>query len=211
MEVTTLKTLRLITPAILILIGYGLLGYFSGLWSIPDIQIEDARFSPIVLIIGFFYYVLGVQKKTNTEWQNKVSNNIITQLYECSGVSKPDEEVKWSEVKDIFYGIIDKDPSLSKRSKIAYFNGYMWTSSADAFVISFIWMLVSFIPFALKVGRSETAVICFFSLSILALLASKALTQRQIEIGNDQLRFICKDYQSDIKRGLERIDSVPSN
>jgi hypothetical protein len=142
MELSNLKLLRKIVPGVYIIgCSYPFLPNLSNVYS------HDA--SPFIVIcvgavIGFVYDALGWRRLRNRKSHQRINDNIKDLLIEY-GLTRPAsaeevEKLKSStNLRSVFYQLVDNDPSLIEKSRNVRDNGLFWTSTADVALISCVY------------------------------------------------------------------------
>jgi hypothetical protein len=207
----TLKHLRFIAPGIIVICFAAILGWLSGMWSIEVPELKDAATLPLFLLPAALYYVTPIRTWVNKPHADRITNNIVDQLVRIGRGGPNEGRYQWSQIKTIFYPIIDKDPSLSQKSKLAYANGFIWTTFADVTALSLIYVVTSLvIAFGWGNYGSLVAASIFGIVAIASFFGSFATTKRHLGISQEQLDIIEDLYANEVRSGLERIDARQS-
>tara|TARA_R110000744_G_C19361432_1_gene561446 strand:+ start:178 stop:840 length:663 start_codon:yes stop_codon:yes gene_type:complete len=199
MNLETLKKLRLLIPGIIIVI-YGLFYIsiisekeFSGFefkeYTIPTV---------IAIIIGVFYEMFEVRYLVTNYSHKKIDLNIKNHI--CRLFTQPLTDIQRqflfnkNRLKSIFYHVVDNDESLKQKSKNIYFNGIIWTSTADLSIISIfisVFVLISMVFFE---GTIKNDLLIFGFTTIMIGLISLGLHSlaflKHIKLSNEQIDFI---------------------
>ncbi|MEQ8425675.1 MAG: hypothetical protein RIA63_13250 [Cyclobacteriaceae bacterium] len=124
MNLNTLNTLRFITPAILILICFSVLGAMTGEWALalPSDLSDWFNFWP-ALVLGLLYYLTPFRSLSNQKYFSDVTENIRTRLLEIAG-REHDETNEWPKIRKVFFALVDDDDQLKLQANRVMFNGY---------------------------------------------------------------------------------------
>jgi hypothetical protein len=199
MNLETLKKLRLLIPGIIIVI-YGLF-YIS---IISEKEFSGFEFkeytipSVIALIIGVFYEMFEVRYLVTNYSHKKIDLNIKNHI--CRLFTQPLNDIqrqfifKKNRLKSIFYHVVDNDESLKQKSKNIYFNGIIWTSTADLSIISIFISVLVLISMAFFEGSIKSDLLIFGLTTIMIGLISLGLHSlaflKHIKLSNEQIDFI---------------------
>jgi hypothetical protein len=215
MEKSTLKTLRLISPGILILL-FGLL-LLSDDWSnffsfVNDFEFDTAKLTfktAIIVLAGVLYYALDLRKIV---WRKyflaDVHDNIFTTLMQV-GQYTPAEQLTIRNPNNLtllFYSFIDNDASLSNKSKDVYANGYVASLFSDLIVIStaFVFIFTITAIWTQKWYYWSTAMVAIV-VCLVSCLCLVRVRKRHIELSNDQMHFIMQQYKNEL---INRINGI---
>lgn len=212
MEQSTLKFLRLFIPGIIIvLIGY------CFIQIITDKKLGDLDFSeysiPLIVALAFgaLYQTFNIRYLITNFTHKQIDLNIkrnIMHLY-IGNLSATQTQYlfKKNRLKNVFYKIIDSDPSLSAKGKNMYFNGLLWTSFADTFIISILSSIFILIFTLLNSTNSDD----LYSFSFLLLLIAIASIcchfiafLNHVKISNSQIEFIETNHIMDVKNIIDK-------
>jgi hypothetical protein len=198
MEQSTLKTLRLLIPG---LISIGVFLIFFSVWKkkeVYDLKIIDYTYITIIaLVLGAMYYLLEIRQLVTSFSHKRIDLNIKNNVVQLYNRSLSNSEAQFlhqgNRLKNIFYKIIDNEESLKRKGSLVYFNGLLWTSTADLFVISgfgsLAFLLAHFFFKPLKtdflVWSFILIITCFTSLFLHVLSYFK-----HIKLSNDQIEYI---------------------
>jgi hypothetical protein len=140
-----LKTLRFFIPAgmlYFILVAICWYSYWCEL-AIPRTY-EEITKTIGALILGFVYNVSYLRELSNKYYFRLVNSNLVRHLTApFQGDPNVPQGLTWGRVRHAFYHFIDKDKSLEHQKGLAYWNGALWTSSADLRAISAIACIVT--------------------------------------------------------------------
>lgn len=207
MEQSTLKFLRLLIPGIIIVI----IGYCF-IKIVTNKELNDLDFSEysiplfVALVFGALYETFNIRfvitNFTHKQIDLNIKRNIIN-LYVGNLTNTQNQYLfKKNKLKDVFYKIIDGDPSLSTKGKNVYFNGLLWTSFADCFIICIL-VSISILIFTLFNTNNTSELLSFSFFLLLIAIASICLHfiafLNQIKISNSQIEFIETNHVMDVK------------
>tara|TARA_A100000171_G_C2080704_1_gene119565 strand:+ start:248 stop:841 length:594 start_codon:yes stop_codon:yes gene_type:complete len=165
--------------------------------DLPDWQ--NLKESMWVLVIGFLYYALPIRKTVNRRFHEKVCDNLVAKLVAAADLESAAPKYTWKQIRPFFFSIVDADPSLTIKSKLAYSNGYLWTTAADARAVSVVYLCLAI--FLAVLGKEEAvgASIVFLALFLMTYFLSHFLTEKHIEIGNEQVEIISLKYREELR------------
>jgi hypothetical protein len=200
MEKATLKYLRILTPGIVALVGWAILGSLTGLWEYNGITVE-ATLPP--LCIGALYYTLGIRYISNFYFYKQVNQNLRLKLLEAGGLDPSSCKLQWEHVRPVFYYYVDNDASIKNKSQDVMFNGYIWGTAADIRAFSLVYSLVS-LGMSLIDPAHWVATAAFALMSAASLLLSWALTVRHKRLGDEQIQVIETNHD-DLRARLQKL------
>lgn len=200
MSIDLLKSLRFITPGIVIFLYWALLGNITGDWKIevPD-SVSDIRSYTPVILAAAFYYLTPIRDWANRKHFDAINKNIRDRLVIIGGGDPDSKSSEWSRLRRLFYKIVDSDASLQLHAKRAYFNGYFWTTTADIKAISMIFSVISLAYYFLF--AAQDALLGFVAYSILAVICWPVgfiITRKHKEIGDEQLAIIEQFFKEQV-------------
>lgn len=208
MEQTTLKYLRVLIPGLIIL--FGLLPINDQLHSF-GINLNNYEYNYIIIIallLGAIYYQLNIQHLITRPSHYLITKNIFDKLITISSckLSDKQKEFIWKNrfYINIFYNIIDNDESLKQKANIVRFNGIFWTTSADIFIISFLFTILYFyeiLPSPNFMALSKVFVV-FMTLGIILHIISVI---KHIKLSNKQLKYIEQFLSSEVHKKINEI------
>lgn len=201
MSIETLKKLRFLVPGIIIVLFWVMLGSLTGDWKVQtSLALDELGNTAFALVLGLLYYVLPLRNWANRRYYDAVNSNITQALIEIgSGGGNPDKS-SWKDIKPLFYRLVDNDESLTKQSRIAMFNGLLWTSSADARAIAIIFTIISVVyNFAFDSQGALIGVIIFSAIAAVTWPISYALTEMHKRIGDEQIEIIRRFYSREVE------------
>lgn len=209
MDRSVLKPLRWLAP--------GVLFYLLTLPVISLLPVEasvkvgldyELFHLPIAAIVfSLFYNVLNVRYYSNASFHREVTTNIESRLWQTAhpNTARP---VAWTDklARDLFYHLVDKDPSLTARSQNIYFNGFVWTTIADARAVS---LLVLFMTLGMLLSSpSNSTALTGAGLNLLVFClsfpGSYLVTKKHIQLGNEQLDYIVAHYSNEVRDFVTR-------
>ncbi len=207
MKQETLKYLRVLIPGLLVLVGC--IPFFelvtpSIMKELPFIKLS--YISLVSILIGSIYYQLDVSKLV-TNFSFKIfGGNINKGILKIYNEPLNKEEKKYlsnhKNIRNVFYNLVDNDNSLSIRSKNIYFNGIFWTSSADAFIISIIFIIIYSLS---GIKNAEEIRVIFSYTAGIALLLHIITVNKHVKLQVDQLDYIETNYYNEVKTKLNEL------
>lgn len=199
MNLETLKKLRLLIPGIIIVI-YGLI-YISIITEKELSSFDFKRYTIttiIAIVLGVLYEMLEFRYVITNYSHKKIDMNVKNHI--CSLFTQPLTDIqrqflfKKNRLKSIFYHIVDNDESLKQKSKNIYFNGIIWTSTADLFMISIFISVLILISVTMFEESIRNNLLIFGFITIMVSLISFALHclafLKHIKLSNEQIDFI---------------------
>lgn len=201
----TLKYGRLFVPPALILFYAKLLGQITGWWDVALPDFSKAQYLPSVVVLAVFYYITPLREYANAPNHKKITDHLRSGLVKISGYSDKPDKYSWKKLKTIFFDLVDQDKSLSVKANLAYVNGLIWTSFADATVLALLYFLFSVCLFFFGLKDAVLAVGLFFFIAVACRLGSLITTNRQISIGQEQLDIISSKYSNEIRTYLKSL------
>jgi hypothetical protein len=196
---------------VVIIIFVALFGWITGMLKPIEFGTKGATlWYLIAFILGFLYFIFPFREASNKRYFDQVSENIRRELIRIAAVPDDPGRYTWEAVRGIFYSIVDNDQSLSTKSKLAYANGYAWTTVADIRALAAIFALLSILYFVLAfivVGFNDGlwAIILFSFLYLVSFPVSAALTSRHQRIGNEQIEIIEHNHLPELHTKLKAI------
>lgn len=218
MERKTLKFLRLLIPGLILIFEFlPMLNILQINYKIGEGWLNYSFLIIPALVIGAMYHIFEIRFTVTSVSHRKIDLNIVSSLLKIYNKSLSQDEynfLKEKRLKHIFYKIIDNDQSLSAKSQLVYFNGLLWTSTADMFILSIFssivfivcgkWILLNDSIWLIGILYSGVAflAICFHFLTVI----------RHYRLSNDQLEFIETHYQADLKTKIDDVlKQIPVN
>ena len=200
MPIEVLKSLRFITPGIIIVLFWSLLGSVTGDWKIevPQSMTDATSYLPAI-IAGLVYYLTPLRDWANRKHFGSINENIRQKMVEIGGAELDSPRSKWPKLRRLFYKIVDSDDSLKVHATRAYFNGYIWTTTADTKAIALFfaaYALLHHFSFA-----SQGALLGFGVFAAIALICwpiGEIITRKHKAIGDEQLGIIEQFHKQQI-------------
>ncbi len=216
MEQNTLKKLRLLIPGIIgVIIGTYYYFIITG-QSFDKIEFEEYSI-PLLIAIAFgtLFYLTDIRFLITNFSHKKIDLNIKNHMIKLYTKSLTDEQKQFlyknNRLKSVFYNIIDNDESLKKKQTNVYFNGLIWTSTADLVLISFIFALVFLVSIMIFKEVADPLLMGGFILiliSLISLVAHVLAFLKHIKLSNEQIEYIETHH---INRVDEIIDGMVNN
>ena len=206
MSQAILKWLRLVTPGLIILVMWGVLGRATDLWGFywqDEPKKAEASLGP--LILGAIYYTTPLRNWSNQAFFKDVTETLRRRLVEISGESDDPNIYSWKRLRGIFFTLIDSDKSLEVKTSQAYFNGYIWTTLADLRVLAALMVIPSLILGFLGLSSAWFAAAGFVILALLTIPASFAVTKIHKSIGEQQIEIIEHNHLGTLREKLEGV------
>lgn len=209
MNKTTLHTLRLIIPGVIIFI-FTIAPYLEGWVKIIEIKISlnDIVFFAVVLAVGGFYYIMNPRRYFMKKSLKIIDSNIEDQLLEPFLNDKKimnslDCLKQGRKLMNVFYYFIDNEKPLTERAKEVYFNGLVWTTAIDIMIISFVFFVIDFITLIITKDLRFLVIssICFFLFLIAAIIQPK-IVDDHIALSNNQLEYIKENCRKELKKKI---------
>lgn len=212
MERKTLQFIRLIVPGLILV--FESLPLFNAFGESFEINKGLLSYSFLILIavaIGAFYRISNIRYFITNYSHKKIDLNITESLAKIYPKELTQEQHNFLKekrrLKNIFYYIIDNDPSLTAKSQNVYLNGALWTSTADAFIISLFCSIVCLIVGA---GYLKSSHIVLWSLilagiGIISFLLHILTVFQHINISNDQLEYIETNKRNQVETKIDEV------
>jgi hypothetical protein len=209
---TTLKFIRLFVPGLILVLEFLPLLKFSGqAFKIDEGWLSYSFLTLIAVGIGAFYHINNVRYFVTNASHKRIDLNIMNSLLKL--YPKPLSQAQHNFLKDkkrlknVFYNFIDNDKSLTAKSENVYFNGALWTSTADAFIISTFSAIVYISAGTLIFHQKEVWLwgILFGGIAIVTILLHVLTIFKHINIGNDQLEFIETNKLKELETKIDEI------
>ena len=207
MEQTTLKKIRLLYPGVFSLFYIFVCGKYSDsplLFKVGDIEI---RLYIIIVFFGFIYNAFDCRNIFWAPMMKKIGNNINSRMIKIAGMKEP-ETLTNQQKKSImnrFYHCVDKDDTLTIKSKNVMFNGALLSSAVDTIIMSIAVLIVE----GIYAFFSKSAPLGTFWLALgliaLCALSCFVLFKRHLALSNDQLDYIADFYADECSEGLSSI------
>ena len=214
MEQETLHKLRMITPGLILLLVFFFL--FQ-----PDVDLKKLLNQGVskdsilymaaaagVIGMGVIYYLLDLRKYVMKKPLAKIRENIEQELLrpflKNKKISSGALEIKKDKkLLNIFYSFVDNDKSLEKRSKEIYLNGLIWSTTADARIISAFAAILYLIVWGVtRVPQyllfAKISIVVF----VLTFFIMPLVTKKHIGLSNLQLELIVTKYKNKLQNEL---------
>lgn len=210
---TTLKFIRLFVPGLILVLEFLPLLKFAGQsYKINEGWLSYSFLTLIAIGIGAIYHINNVRYFVTNASHKRIDLNIMNsllRLYTKRTLTQEQHNYLRDKkrLKSIFYFFIDNDKSLTAKSENVYFNGALWTSTADAFIISTFTSIVYIIAGTLILNQKEVWLwgILFGGIAIVAILLHVLTIFKHINIGNDQLEFIETNKLKELETKIDDI------
>lgn len=215
-----LKTLRLFIPGVIVIVLLlpllqtnlnikELLSnskFFQAIaYLIPELLLK----SILVAVIGALYYIFDVRKyfvrSSLCEIHDNIKTNLLKPFQDDATIADNSERMREGrQMLHIFYNFIDKDESLKVKARNVYFNGLIWSSTADltgaSLMISFVYLLAYIVwnNVFFVLGDIILIFICLFTQFILM----PRVTAKHIDLSNEQLEYIVLHYKEELHSKL---------
>src|SRR5690606_38160698 len=174
---TTLKFIRLFVPGLILVLEFlPLLKFVGQSFTISQGWLSYSFLTLIAVGIGAFYHINNARYFVTNASHKRIDLNIMNSLLKL--YPKPLSQAQHNFLKDkrrlknVFYHFIDNDKSMTAISENVYFNGALWTSTADAFIISTFSAIVYVIAGKLVFHQKEVWFwgILFAGIALIAIL-----------------------------------------
>lgn len=206
MALTILKLVRFVVPPILIILFAKLLGFLIGWWNTTLPDFEKSPYLPTIVIPGALYYITPFRRWVNAPHHNRITERLRTGLIQISGYPDRPDKYTWKRLRPLFFSLVDQDESLKQKAMLAYANGAIWSSFADATALALIFSLLSVSLFWLGTEDAFLASMIFLLIAVVSFFGSRRCTSIQISIGAEQLEIMELKYKSDIEKRLNDLD-----
>jgi hypothetical protein len=199
MTIGTLKHLRRIVPAGIIIVYSIVLGQIIGWWKFPLPKLSDLGEMPVPIIIGLLYYVTPLRERINAVHHNLIKELLRSKIVSITGRPDNSDFYTWKRLKPLFYKFVDNDKSLTIIASRAYDNGFAWTAFADLTVLALVFSLFCVVLWYFDVNSAMIALVIFLSWSLICHWGSLVTTKKQIAIGEEQIDVIRAMYSNEVK------------
>lgn len=211
MSLEKLKLFRIIIPGILILL-IGLPLFQDGLEPQKLVSsltpYEGIVYTLVVSVLGGIYHLLGIRSLFWECSMQRIQANIKGQLLiaftDNERIAASSENLRRGKTLiNVFYSFIDSDPSLKERAKLVYLNGLFLSTLADIGAISTVSLAVYLGSYFLF-GKPHYIVVVagLFVLLIASRFFIKRMTNRHIELGNNQIEYILVNHRGSLQNKL---------
>ncbi|MBX3009755.1 MAG: hypothetical protein KF816_17150 [Melioribacteraceae bacterium] len=211
MEMKTLKFMRLLIPGLILLFEFlPMLNFLKVSYKIGEGLLSYSFLTILALVIGAIYHMNDIRFTVTTVSHRKIDLNIVTSLLKIYNKQLDQNEynyLKKGKLKQIFYHFIDNDPSLSAKSKLVYFNGLLWTSTADCFILS-VFSSVTFLITGLWIFNNDSIWligVLYSGIALLAVCFHFLTIIKHYKLSNDQIEFIEIHYQTELRAKIDAV------
>lgn len=212
MSKESLKTWRLLVPGILIFfVFYPLYRGFS-LSVYSEFKTDDVVFGAIVVLLGALYRILNFRSFFFYQALGDVHRNIKSKLLTPFALD-PNlttlQDLPPHEFMDVFYKLVDRDPTLTEKSKDVYENGLLLSSFADIATISAMGMAI-YLGVYLATSNNDyaTFVLVLEAALFIGIALVIVLANRHIKLGDAQLRIIERFHSKEAHALLLQLATV---
>lgn len=206
MSLGLLKLVRFLIPAALILSFTKLLGFFTGWWTTTLPDFSKGEYLPAVVVPAVLYYVTPLRRWINAPHHTQVTERLRSGLVTITGYQDKTDRYSWKNLRPLFFSLVDQDESLKQKAKLAYANGALWTSFADATALAILFFVASICLYEIGLEEAFPPAMIFLFLAAVSFFGSRACTRKQIEIGAEQLETIDLKYKNDVEKRLNALD-----
>jgi hypothetical protein len=207
MSLSLLKALRFFVPAALILVYCSIFGKIVGLWTTPIPDFSKDYYLPVVVAPAVLYYITPLRKWVNAPHHRRVNENLRRGLVSIAGYPDRVDKYTWKSLRPLFYSLVDGDESLKNKATLAYMNGLLWTSLADSTALSVLYAILAALLIAIGMKEAVVALELFCAIAVVSIIGSVVTTNKQIDIGNQQLEVMELKNKSDIEKRLNKLDN----
>jgi hypothetical protein len=198
---------RLIVPAVIIILFSAIFGIVTGLWKPLTLDFSKAAYMPSIMIPAVLYYITPLRSWLNKPHHNRITEHIRSELVRISGTDDQPNRFTWRSLRPLFFSLIDSDDSLKRKSEIAYFNGAVWTTCADTTALGLLFSLLSIGAWGVfNIENTLVAGVIFLGISTLGRLGSLATTRKQIDIASEQIDLIELKYKNNVERRIIELE-----
>ncbi len=217
MSQETLQKLRLLVPGILLFILIPPL--FLKTLDVPSFlktfaSLQVLSDSAAAIVLGSLYIILDIRRFAWRKPVNLINDNIKDfLLIACDqdpAVSAAAARLREGRtLMNVFYRFIDRDASLQEKAKRVRFNGLLWSSVADLITIAALGILAYLVAFAVSQRTYQLALAGVLTLVLVIgrFLLMPAVTQRHMQLSNDQLEFMRQNYRTEVCGEIARLAS----
>ena len=209
MNKTALKTLRLLVPGLLLVVG-GVIPILFGTSSLAPTLAQNEKLLVCLLpfVLGAIYHILNLRRYFFAPAIEDINQRLIRTLLEpfanhpVIGPAFPRLK-SGRKILNIFYNIVDNDKSLSERAKHVYLNGLLLSSLADVRAISFL--LLPFYMGGIVFGKQPIFWWYIAGAILVHLICApliKLVTTTHIALGAEQTDFILQLKTADLEHLL---------
>lgn len=209
MERKTLKFLRILIPGLILIFEFlPMLGELKLNYKIGEGWFTYSFLIIPALVIGAIYQMCDVRFTVTNISHRKIDLNITSSLLKIYNKTLTQDEhnyLKLKRLKHIFYNIIDNDSSLSAKSQLVYFNGILWTSTADLFILSIFSSVIYFVLGYWVLGSDfiwQTGLI-FAGLAAFSFCLHMLSIIKHYKLSNDQIEYIETHFKADLTKKVD--------
>jgi hypothetical protein len=194
MSKDTLKIWRLLVPGILMFFAFYPLyqGFAPEIYT--SVKTDDALFVIAVVVLGVLYRIFNFRSFFFYQSLHGVHTNIKQRLlnpFRGDPALEQLRSVPAAEFMDVFYQLVDRDPTLTEKAKDVYENGLLLSSFADLATVSAVALGVYLCAYVYT-GEQNYANFAVVLIGLLALGIAFVigLASRHVSLSNAQLRII---------------------
>lgn len=218
MTKTTLKRLRFIIPGVItVILGFFLRPSPPGLEELGEFVSALPRLGysiVVVCVIGYVYDIMNVRGLFLGHSLSLIQANIkekLTAPFLTEDVIAANIEslTRGRQLMHVFYSIVDNDESLKSKSQQVYFNGLLWSTTADVMAVALFFIPVYVFAYLFKPMPHylRIALILCFTCLFAGRVAMRRVTSRHIALSNDQLEFILQRHRDELREQLLNLAS----
>ena len=209
MTKTVLKSLRILVPGLLLVVG-GVIPIFFGPTSLATSLSQNEKLLTCLLpfALGAVYHILNLRRYFFAPAIEDINDQLIRNLlqpYSNHSTIGPAFATlkKGRTMMNIFYNIVDNDKSLSERAKHVYLNGLLLSSLADVRAITFL-----LLPFYLggAVFAQQKAFWWYIAgaivLHVICAPLIKLVTKTHMDLGIEQTDYILQLKKMELEQLL---------
>lgn len=200
MPIELLKSLRFITPGIIIIFSWAFLGKLTGDWKIavPQKISDIGSYLPAIVAAGV-YYLTPLRDWANRKHFDSINQNIRCKLAKIAAVDLGNPRAAWPNLRRLFYRIVDSDNSLQLHAKRAYFNGFIWTTIADVKAIALVFAAFALLyHFLFSSQGALWGVLIFSFFAGICWPLGATITRKHKEIGDEQIAIIDQFHRDQV-------------
>jgi hypothetical protein len=182
----------------------------GGIWArLSMLKLDD--YLPAILI-GFLYIALNLRgpvlRTSSRRFDNNIKDRLLSACQQNPLVAANTAKLrKGQTLGHVFFGLVDRDSSLTEKAKRVRFNGLMWTSAADLITLGTIGVVV-YLAAAFLTGKSEflaAMLVIAGVVLVAAFVLMPVVIRRHLSLSNDQLEYIGLRLRKELCSELERI------
>lgn len=207
MGLAALKSWRLIAPAVLIIVFAALLAWLTGIGTVPLPDLNKGSYSLSLLVPGLLYYITPLRSLLNDPHHSRLVEHIRVRMVSIADVPDRPEAYTWKALRPLFFSLIDGDESLKKKSQLAYFNGAIWTTFADATALALFYLIACLVLWWLGISGAGSAAVLFVIIAVVGFLGSLSTTRKQMAIATEQTEIMELKYKSEVEARLVQLDA----